>query len=153
MRLDHGHPLWRLLGGDDRHVALDDGSLLARDGGERVAEKLHVIHAERRDDACKRRLDHIGGIEPPAEPDFEQEHIGRMLRVKTESGGRLGLEKGQRLAGIGLLDALERGVQFVIADQPARETEALAGRSLDQLPLNFRRRRFVHCPERAPGTS
>ena len=48
-----------------------------------------------------------------------------MLRIETKGGGRLGLEKGERLAGIGLLDAFERGLQFVIADQRAREAEAL----------------------------
>ena len=39
-------------------------------------------------DARQRMLDHIGGVEPPAEADFEQQHIGRMPREQQEAPPR-----------------------------------------------------------------
>ena len=39
-------------------------------------------------------LDHIGGVEPPAEADFQQQHVGRMAREQHE--GRRGLDLEQR---------------------------------------------------------
>ena len=83
-----------------------------------VAEEFHVVHADRREHARKRRLDHIGGIEPAAEADFEQQHVGRMLCEQQEAPRRSCFEKGQRLAGIGALALFERGQQLVVADQP-----------------------------------
>ena len=94
LRFDHGHRLGRLLGGDHGHAALDDRGLLGGDRGQRVAEEFHVVHADRRDHARERRLDHIGGIEPAAEADFEQQHVGRMLCEQQEAGRGLRLEEG-----------------------------------------------------------
>ena len=73
LRLDHGHRFALLLGRDHRHAALDDRSLLAGDRSQRVAEELGVVHADRRDDSGERLLDDIGGIEPAAKADFEQQ--------------------------------------------------------------------------------
>ena len=43
-------------------------------------EKLGVIQADRRDHARQRLIDHVGGIQPAAETDFQQHHVGGMLR-------------------------------------------------------------------------
>ena len=93
--------------------------LLAGDRGQRVAEKFRVIHADRRDHGRQRRVDHIGGIEPSAEADFEQHDIGRMLREQAERRRGLDLENRDRLAGVGALAMFERRAQFVVADQHA----------------------------------
>ena len=119
LRLDHAHRFRRLLGAHDRHVALDDRGLLAGDRGQRVAEKFGVIHADRRDDGRQRRLDHIGGIEPAAETDFEQHDIGRMPREQTERRGGLDLEDRDRLAFVGALAMFERAAQLVVVHQHA----------------------------------
>ena len=87
--------------------------------GQRVAEKFGVIDADRRDDAGQRLVDHVGGVEPAAEADFEQHHIGRMLREQTERRGGLDFEHGDRLAGIDALAMQQRVAQFVVADQDA----------------------------------
>ena len=54
LRLDHRHRLGGLLGANHRHAALDDAGLLAGDRGQRVAEKFHVVHADRRDHGRER---------------------------------------------------------------------------------------------------
>ena len=71
LRFDHGHRLDRLLRRDHRHVALDDRGLLCGDRGQGIAEEFGMIHADRREHGCQRRLDDIGRVEPPAEPDFQ----------------------------------------------------------------------------------
>ena len=42
-------------------------------------------------------LDHVGGVEPAAEADFEQQHVGRMAREQQERRRRGDLEHGDRL--------------------------------------------------------
>ena len=86
--LDDGERLARLAGDDRRHVALENAGLLGGDLFERVAEKFAVIERQPRDDAGERALDDIGGVEPAAEPDFEQQHVGRMAREQTETPRR-----------------------------------------------------------------
>ena len=125
--LDHGDRLSRLLGANHRHVGLDDPGLLSRDRRQRVAEKLGVIHADRRDHGRERRIDHVGGVETPAEADFQQQHIRRMLREQAECRRGFDFENGDRRARIGALAGFERGVEFVIADEkppPAAEAKA-----------------------------
>ena len=79
----------KLLGADHGHMALDDRGLLAGDGGQRVAKKFSVIHADRRDHGCERRVDHIGRVQPSAKAYFQQHDVGRMLREQAK--GRRGL--------------------------------------------------------------
>ena len=79
LRLDHRHRLRRLLGANHRRAALDDGGLLGGNRGQRVAEEFRVIHADRRDDGRDRPVDDVGGVEPAAEPGFQQHDIGFML--------------------------------------------------------------------------
>ena len=119
LRLDDGDRLGRLLRADHRHVALDDAGLLAGNRRQRVAEKFGVIHADRRDHGRQRRVDHVGGVEPPAETDFQQHHVGRMLREQAERRRGFDFEKRDRRAGIGLLAMFQRRAQLVIADQRA----------------------------------
>ena len=88
-------------------------------GGQRVAEKLGVVHADRRDHGRQRRVDHVGGVQPSAKADFQQHHVGRMLREQAKGRRGLDLENGDRRAGIGPLAMFERRAQFVIADQHA----------------------------------
>ena len=101
LRFDHGHRLGKLLGADHRHLALDDRGLLAGDGGQRVAKKLSVIHADRRDHRCKRRVDHIGRVQASAKADFQQHDVRRMLREQAKGRRGLRFENGDRRAGIG----------------------------------------------------
>ena len=82
-------------------------------------EKFGVIHADRRDHARQRRVDHIGRIEPAAEADFQQHHIGRMPREQPECRRGFDFENGDRRAGIGLLAMFQRRAQFVVADENA----------------------------------
>ena len=83
LRRDHG-----------RHAGAEDAGLFGGDLFDRVAEKLHVIHRDRRHDARERTVNHIGGVEPPAEADFEQQIVGGMPREQHE--GRRGLDLEQR---------------------------------------------------------
>ena len=87
---------------------------------ERVAEEFHVIDRHRRDDAGQRLVDHVGGVEPAAEADFEQQHIGRMPREQQEGRRGRDLEHGDRRAGVGALAFLQRRRQLVVGDQRSR---------------------------------
>ena len=71
-------------------------------------------------------VDHIGGVEPSAEADFQQHDIGRMLREQTKCRRGLDLEDRDRLAVVGLLAMFERGAQFVVVDQHAAAAAAEA---------------------------
>ena len=121
-----------LLGDNHRHAALDDGGLLAGDRRQRVAEEFGVVHADRRDHARQRLFDRVGGVEPPAEADFQQQRIGRILREHAERGRGLDLEHRDRRAVIGLFAALQRIPQFVIADEHAATGAAEAKHSLSR---------------------
>ena len=64
-------------------------------------------------------VDHIGGVEPPAEADLHQQHVGRMAREQQEADRGGDLEHGDRRAGIGALAFFQRRRQFVVGDQLA----------------------------------
>ncbi len=119
LRLDRGHRLGGLLRANHWHAALDDPCLLAGDRRQRVAEKFAVVHADRRDHARERRVDHVGGVEPPAEADFQQHHIGRMLREQRKGRRGFDFKNRDRRAGIDLLAMFERRAQFVVVDENA----------------------------------
>ena len=99
-----------------------------------------MIHRNRRDDAGKRPLDHIGGVEPPAEADFEQQIVGGLAREQHEGRRSLDLEQRDRRVAIGALAFGERIGKLLIRDQHAAargaEPEALVhahqiGRGVD----------------------
>ena len=117
--LDHGHGFRGLLGADHRRIPLDDPGFLAGDRRQAVTEKFRMIHADRRDDGSQRRIDHIGGIEPAPKADFEQQHVGGMLREQDECRRGFGLEDGDWRAGIGALALLQRFAQFIITGEHA----------------------------------
>jgi len=132
LRFDHGRDFGSLLGANRRGAAFDDGGFFARDRHQRVAEKLGVIHADGRDHARERRVDHTGGIEPPAKPDFQQHHIGRMLREQTKGGRGLDFKNRDRRAGIGSLAMFKRRAQFLIVDERAAAFAAKAKTFVDR---------------------
>ena len=82
--LDDGERLARLRRHRRRHAALEDAGLLRGDRSDRVAEKIAVVERHRRDRARQRTLDDVGGVQPSAKSDFEQQHVGRMPREQQE---------------------------------------------------------------------
>ena len=78
-----------------------------------------MVHADRRDHAGQWFFDRVGGVEPSAEADFQQQGVGRVLREHNECGCGLDLEHGDRRAGVRPLAALQRILQFVVADENA----------------------------------
>ena len=108
LALDHRKRLARLRRHDRRHAALEDAGLLGGDLLERIAEELDVIERDRRDHGRERTVDHVGGVEPPAQADLEQQHVGRMTseQQKRRRGGDL--EHRDRRAGVGALAFVER---------------------------------------------
>ena len=83
----------------------------------RVAEEFQMVHRDRRDRAGERRLDHVGGVEPAAEPDLQQRHVGGMAREQQERRRGLDLEHRDRLAAVGALALLQHVGQRLVADQ------------------------------------
>ena len=119
LTLDHGKSFARLASDNRRHIALDDAGLFSGDLFERIAEKFAVVERQPGDDAGQRVFDHIGGVEPAAEPDFEQQHVGRIAREQQKPRGGLDLEyRDRRLAVFGFAFGERRG-ELGIADQLA----------------------------------
>ena len=104
--LDHAQRLARLRRDHRRHAALEDAGLLGGDRGERVAQEIDVVDRDRRDHGRERMRDHVGGVEPPAEADLHQHHVGRMAREQHERGRGGDLEHRD---GGALVDALAFG--------------------------------------------
>ena len=98
---------------------------------------LGMIERDRRDHAGQRAIDHVGGIEPAAQADLEQQHIGGMAREQDEPGGGRDLEQGDGGAGIGALAFVERGGAQVRASVP-RALAPIRKRSL-------KRTRWARC--------
>jgi hypothetical protein len=96
--------------------------LLGGDLTQRVAEELLVVHVDRRDDREAGLFHHIGRIEPPAEPDLQQGHVGRGFGEGDEGGGGRDLEIGDRVGAIGGKAAVEdvRQRDLLLSDSPAR---------------------------------
>ncbi len=115
----------QLLGRDHRTIALDDAGFLAGDLHQRIAEKFDMVDADGRDDAGERLLDHIGAVEPAAEADLQQQHIGWNFRKQQERRRGLDFKDGDRLAVIDALTGEQRVAQVVVADQRPRKADAL----------------------------
>ena len=72
-RLDHRQRLGRLRPDDAGHLGLQDARLLERDLRQVLAQKALVIERDRRQRGQPRPRDHVGGIEPAAEPGLDQQ--------------------------------------------------------------------------------
>ena len=70
--LDDRKRLARLARDHRRHAALENAGLLGGDFFDRVAEEVAMVERQARDHARQRALDDVGGVEPAAEPDFEE---------------------------------------------------------------------------------
>ena len=100
-------------------AALEDAGLLIGDLLERVAEKLGVVDRDAGDDGGERMIDHIGRVQPAAEADFQQQHIGRMAREQQQADRGGDLEHGDGRAGIGALAFLQRRAELLVGHQHA----------------------------------
>ena len=67
-RLDHRQRLGRLGGDDAGHAAFQDAGLFAGDLGQRLAQILGVVDRDGGDDRQPRGADHVGRVQPPAQP-------------------------------------------------------------------------------------
>ena len=129
LALDDRKRLARLRGHDRRHVGLEDAGLLGGDLADGVAEMLGMIERHRGDHGRQRTLDHVGGVEPPAQADLEQQHVGRMAREQQEPRRGGDLEHRDRRARVGALAFGQRIAELIVVDEPslarAAEPEAL----------------------------
>ncbi len=114
LALDRRQCFARLRRHDRRHPRLENAGLLPRDLAYGIAEVLGVVERDRRDHAGQRVLDHIGRVQPSAQPDLEQEHIRRVARKKHEPGGGRDLEHGDGRAGIGALAFGQRFAELLV---------------------------------------
>ena len=139
---NHRERLARLIGDDRRHLTLEDAGFLGGDQLKRVTEKLPMIDRDARDHTGERTFDHVRGIEPAAEPDFEQQHIGRIARKQKKCRGGFNLEHGDRCVAIFGLTLGERFGQFGIADELAASLPSKAKALVE--PDQIGRRIDVH---------
>ena len=82
--LQHRRSLLRLLRRHARHARLDDARLFAGDEGQRVAQHLHVVVAQRSYTAHRRRRHHIGRVPSPAQPNLHDGHVHALLVEDTK---------------------------------------------------------------------
>ena len=127
---------------------LEDAGLLARDVGERDAQLVGVIHRDRHDHVERRPRDNVGGVEPAAETDFQDDGVGRMLGEGQEGGGRRDLEIGDRVAGIDALRMLQAIDQLPLGN---RACLAVGTGKLDALVEAHEMRRGVDVHALAGG--
>ena len=76
---------------------------------------------------AERALDHIGRVEPAAEADFQQHHVGGWRENSTKGGRRFHLEHGDRRAVGRPLAFRQHGGELGIGDQSARRRERPVG--------------------------
>ena len=90
----HKIHLGRLACGDAYDARLHDAGLLRCDLLERVPELVGMVHRDRRDDGDRWLLDDVRRVEPPAQSDLEQQHIGGVFGEGKKSRRRGDLEEG-----------------------------------------------------------
>ena len=115
-RADSGERLLRLARDYRGHAGLEDAGLLGRDQRDAVPQPVGVIHGDRRDHAERRAGDHVGGVEPAAEPDLQDQRVGGRLGEGQEGCRRRHLEERHGRAGVGALGALQQLDQLRLAD-------------------------------------
>ena len=93
---------------------LDDAGLLLRDGCQRVPQKLRVVKADARDDACLGSVDDVRRVEAAAQTHLQHHHVARAAREVDERDGAHELELGRMVGqGLGLLPDFERRLEQV----------------------------------------
>ena len=125
LSLDHGERLAGLTGNNGGHAGLEDAGFLRRNLFDRIAEKVTVIDRDAGDDTGQRPLDHVGGVQPASEPDFKQQHIGRMMRKQQKRRRSLHLKHGDRRAVIFGFALAQRIDQIRVIDEIAADAKAL----------------------------
>jgi len=124
-RLDHvegGLGLPPDHGGDAR---AQDAGLFAGDLFDGVAEELAVIEVHGRDHRHRHALDHVGGVQHPAQAHLQQAQVRLGLAEGQEGAGGGDLEEGDWLAGVGRLDPVEHLGERRLLDQPPGHADAL----------------------------
>jgi hypothetical protein len=123
--LDDGLGVVGLRADDGRARGLQDAGLFAGDRRDGVAEKRLMVERYRGDRGGRRTAQHVGRVEPAAEPGFEQHDIRRRAGEGEKRRRRGDLEKGDRRAAIDPLAFLQQLQQQILFDQPAGEADAL----------------------------
>ncbi len=129
----------------------------ASDLRQALAQEIGVVDRNRRDDAGERPLDHIGGVEPAAEPDFEDQHIGGMPGKQQQRRRGGDFKHRNRGAFVGLFAFLQRADEFGVGDQPpfamSAQTNALveAHQMRRRIDMHPSPRRFQHRPQERNG--
>src|SRR5215468_7831454 len=118
MRLENFFGLFGLWSNDGGCAGFQDPRFLARYQCDRIAKKSLVVERDRRDRSDRGMADHIGCVEPAAEPGLEQHDVRRYpSKCEKRCSGR-DLEIGDRRAAIGALALLEQCDKRVLLDQP-----------------------------------
>jgi hypothetical protein len=121
---DAGRDLRRIKLRDERHLRFGDAGLFRRDRFDPRAEKGLVVEPELGDPADQRPFEHIGGVEPAAEPDLDHAGVGRVPAEGEKGRCRGDLEKGRadpvrRVQHLGQ-QSRQRLVLDQLAGQPMR---------------------------------
>ena len=123
--LDHVKRLVRLRPYHTWHAALQDPGLLKGNLAQRVAQILLVIDRHRRDHRQRRAVDHIGRVQPPAQPDLQQGVIRRAAGKGQKRGAGRDLEIGDVRALVGAIARVQHRTQMVFGNQLSGQPDPL----------------------------
>ena len=112
------------IAADGRIAGAENARLLAADGLARGAEKIHVIEIDAGDDGDVGLVD-VGGVEPPAEADLEDDGVERLRGEDLPRRQRAELEIGQRHVAARRFDPREALAQRGVVDRPPVDADAL----------------------------
>ena len=133
-----------MTAGHQRHAALGNAGLFARDIKDGRPQPLGVIQPQLGNARHQRGLDQVGGIHPATQPHFDHAGIGRHGGKGQHGGGRGQLEEGDRRVTIQADHVFQQHDQRVIADQLASQPYAFveahkmgAGIDMDAISLRF----------------
>ena len=127
-----------IMEADDRHTGLGDSSLLGGDVLDPIAQERLMIEPELRDAADRRCLDHVGRVEPTAQPHFDDAGIGGRAAEGEEGGGRRHLEEARaEIVGDREHFAQQRR-EFGILDQLAGNPDPLVEADEVRAGINMR---------------
>ncbi len=113
---DHLVRFLLLLRDHDGHAGTQNAGLLECDLCQRRSELLGVVERDRRDDRQLRPVDHVGRVEPAAEANLEQQHIGRILGEREKGRSRCDLELRDVVGTVRCLGADQHVDQLILGD-------------------------------------
>ena len=131
---------------NQRDVRLGDARFFCGNVGQAISQELLVVECKVGDACDKRTVDHIGRVEPTAQPNLEKARIGRRPGERQDRRGRRDLEETGLDVFACVEDFGEQPSEFFIINQSAGDANTLveadevrAGEGVNGIAAGFER--------------